>query len=89
MSISTVQPSNHHSYVVTKPGRGTQMIAKFVVGAAIVFSSLVGAAPAGAEPNSSGTEPNPFSSLTCDCQQMAPAPNPAEIERGILSAVAR
>jgi hypothetical protein len=65
------------------------MIRRMLASAAIVLGSLaVGVAPASAEPNSDGTQPNPFSSLTCNCQE-APAGGPAleaEIGRGIRSA---
>jgi hypothetical protein len=42
-----------------------QMITKIMVSAAIVFGSfVVGAAPATADANSAGTNPNPFSTLS-------------------------
>jgi hypothetical protein len=68
------------------------MITKMVLGIGIVLSSLVlflGAAPAGAEPNSS-PDPNPFGSLTCNCQPTAPAGDPgetADVNQGILAGV--
>ena len=63
------------------------MITKMVVSAAIVLGALgLGAAPAGADPNQSGTDPNPFGSLTCNCQETTPPGGPAltgELNRGI------
>jgi hypothetical protein len=48
------------------------MITKLLVGAAIVVSALVvGSAPADAAPSTSGSDPNPFGSLTCNCQEPA------------------
>jgi hypothetical protein len=65
------------------------MIRKMLVSTAIVIGSFaVGVAPANAEPNPNGTQPNPFSSLTCNCQEPAPAGSSdraAQIERGIRS----
>jgi hypothetical protein len=64
-----------------------QVITKILVSAAIAVGSLVGAAaPASAGPNPSGTEPNPFSALSCSCRETAPPGNPAlteEMEKGI------
>jgi hypothetical protein len=63
------------------------MITKMLVSDAIVLGSLVvGAAPASADPNQSDTQPNPFGSLTCSCQETTPAGGPAltaELDRGI------
>jgi hypothetical protein len=65
------------------------MIRKLLVSAAIVISSFaVGVAPASADPNRNGTQPNPFNSLTCNCQETAPAGSSdlaAQIDRGIRS----
>ena len=65
-------------------------ITKIVVGAAIVLGSYVAvAAPANADPNPSGTQPNPFAGLTCNCKT-APAGGPvqtAELDRGIRTAL--
>ena len=66
-------------------------ITKMLVGAAVVLGSCVaGAAPASADPNPSGTQPNPFTGLTCNCQQTdkggGPAPT-AELDRGIRTAL--
>jgi hypothetical protein len=61
------------------------MITKMLVSAAILGSVVVGAAPANAEPNQSGADPNPFGSLSCNCQQTTP-PGPSvsqELDRGI------
>ena len=64
-----------------------QMITKIIVSAAIVLGSLVvRAAPASADANSAGTNPNPFSTLSCNCRETAPTGSPAlleEIARGI------
>jgi len=68
------------------------MITKMVLGIGIVLSSLVlflGAAPAGAEPNSSN-DPNPFGGLSCNCQPAAPDSDPAlaaEVNQGIVAGV--
>ena len=63
------------------------MITKMLVSAAIVVGSLVvGAAPASADSNPS--DPNPFGSLTCSCQETAPTGGPAlrqELDRGIAA----
>ncbi len=62
-------------------------ITKMLVSAAIVLGfGVVGAAPAGAEPNTVGTAPNPFGTLGCSCQETAPAGSPLlreEIDRGL------
>ncbi|MDT7569707.1 MAG: hypothetical protein QOG76_8331 [Pseudonocardiales bacterium] len=62
-----------------------QVITKLVASAAIA-SYIGGAAPAGADPNSIDTAPNPFGGLSCSCRETAPPGSPAlrqEIERGI------
>jgi hypothetical protein len=70
------------------------MFTRMLIGIAIALSSLVlilGAAPAGADPNSS-IEPNPFGNLTCNCQQTTPADGPAltaELDRGIQAGASR
>jgi hypothetical protein len=68
------------------------MITKMLVSTAIVLASLVvGAAPASADPNQNDTNPNPFSSLTCSCQETTPAGGPAlsaELDRGLQKALA-
>jgi hypothetical protein len=68
------------------------MITK-MLGTAIVLGSLVlGAGPANAEPGPSGANPNPFGGLTCNCQETAPAGDPAqlgELERGLRGGLAR
>ena len=65
----------------------TVLIAKTLIGAAgVVGFCLVGAAPAGADPDPSGTHPNPFGGLSCDCRETTPdnaALRDAEIHRGI------
>jgi hypothetical protein len=68
------------------------MITKVVAGAAIfVGLSVLGAAPAGADPNQSHPtpSPNPFAGLTCNCHQAAPTggPNVPELERGLQAAI--
>jgi hypothetical protein len=64
-----------------------QMITKILAGAAIAFGLWVeGATPASADPNSVGTDPNPFNGLSCNCRETAPAGSPElreEIDRGI------
>jgi hypothetical protein len=61
---------------------------KTLIGAAIVLGScVVGAAPASADPDPASTGFSPFSALSCDCRETAPADSPAlreeEIHRGI------
>ena len=64
-----------------------QLITKILVSAAIALGSwVVGAAPANADENPIGTEPNPFGALGCSCREIAPPGGPApgaEMERGI------
>jgi len=64
-----------------------KVITKILVSAAIALGCWVGgAAPASADPNSTGTAANPFGGLTCSCQETAPPGSPAlreEINRGI------
>ena len=63
------------------------VITKLLVGAAIALGScVVAAAPAGADSNPIGPDPNPFSALSCGCRETAPAGSPAvrdEIDRGL------
>jgi hypothetical protein len=63
------------------------LVTKMLVSAAIVLGSgVVGAAPASADPNPSDTHPSPFASLSCDCQETAPASGlvlSQQIDRGI------
>ena len=67
------------------------VITKTLAGAAVILGScVVGAAPANADPNPSGTQPNPFAGLTCSCQPKAPTGSavPAgELDRGIRKAL--
>jgi hypothetical protein len=64
-----------------------RVITKIPVSAAVAVGSHVGgAAPASADTNSIGTDPNPFAALSCSCRETAPAGSPAfwdEIERGL------
>jgi hypothetical protein len=66
------------------------LLTNLLVGAAVVVGSSVAAAtPAGADPNPSGTQPNPFAGLTCNCQQATRTGGPAtiaELNRGINAA---
>jgi hypothetical protein len=71
-----------------------RLATKMLVSAAIVLGpGLWGAAPASADRNSMGTDPNPFGTLSCSCPKSAPADGPAltgDIDRGLregLSAV--
>jgi hypothetical protein len=61
------------------------MVTKILVGAAIALTTYVGGtAPAHGEPNPLGTDPNPFSALSRNCQQTTPAGDAREeIDRGI------
>jgi hypothetical protein len=69
----------------TNPHR--RAITKILVGAAIAFGAgLAGAAPAAADPNSISTDPSPYGTFGCNCQETAPAHSPQlseEINRGI------
>jgi hypothetical protein len=69
------------------------MITKAVASAAIfVGLSLVGAAPAGADPSKLGPtpNPNPFAGLTSHGQQHAPSAvtNFGDVDRGLRAALA-
>jgi len=70
------------------------MFTRMFIGIAIALGSFVlilGAAPAGADPNSS-IDPNPFGNLICNCQQTTPADGPAvtaELDRGIQEGASR
>jgi hypothetical protein len=61
------------------------MITKILVSAGITLGSIVGAATAGADPNPSGNQPNPFGSLTSSSHETAPvgAGVREELHRGI------
>jgi hypothetical protein len=62
----------------------SHLVTNLLVGAAIAL-----AAPAGADPNPSSAQPNPFAGLTCNCQQTARTGGPAttaELDRGISNA---
>jgi hypothetical protein len=63
-----------------------RLMTKALVSTAIAFAACVGvAAPANADANSVGAAPNPFSTLSCNCQH-APAGSPVpreNIDRGI------
>ncbi|OBJ48945.1 hypothetical protein [Mycobacterium sp. 1423905.2] len=66
------------------------MITKVLVSAAMTLGVFaLGAAPASAEPDLAGPHNSPFGGLTCDCQGAVPAksPSPAEIDRGIWTAL--
>lgn len=64
-----------------------RVITKLLVSGAIALGScVVAAAPAGADQNPIGPDPNPFSTLSCGCQETAPAASPVvrgEIDRGL------
>jgi hypothetical protein len=66
-----------------------QVITKVLASAAVLLGFCVwGAAPAGAAPSQAGTEPNPFSTLSCSCRAAAPAggaPLKDQIDRGIAA----
>ena len=69
-----------------------QVITKILVSEAIALGSWVaGAAPASADANPIGTDPNPFGALGCSCRETAPPGSPAlreEMERGIRAGLA-
>jgi hypothetical protein len=61
-----------------------KVITKILVSAAVV--GVAGAAPAGADPHPVGTDPNLFSTLSCNCRETPRADSQArrdEIDRGI------
>jgi hypothetical protein len=62
------------------------VITKILVSTAIALGlGVAGATPASADPNAVGTDPNPFGTIRCSCQETAPADSPAlrdEINRG-------
>lgn len=64
-----------------------KVITTMLVGGAVALGSgVVGAAPASAAPNTIGPNPNPFSTLGCNCGETASAGSPAlrdEIARGL------
>jgi hypothetical protein len=64
-----------------------KVITKLLIGAAIAIGAgVVGAAPASAEPNVVGGEPNPYGTLGCNCRETAPPGSPdrmQEIDRGL------
>ena len=67
------------------------VITKILVSAAIALGSCVGlAAPASADTNPIGTDPNPFGALSCSCQTPASVTSPDvtdQINRGIQDAL--
>ena len=69
------------------PEQSRKVIAKILVTAAIAVGfGVVGAAPASADPNAAGIDPNPFGTLGCSCRDSAPAGSPQardDIDRGI------
>jgi hypothetical protein len=71
--------------------RHHQVITKILVSAAIAVGSYVGlAAPASADTNTIGTNPNPFGALSCNCQTPASVTSPDvtdQINRGIRDAL--
>jgi hypothetical protein len=66
---------------------GHQVIMKMLVSGAIALGVWVGvAAPASADANSVGANPNQFGALRCSCQEAASPGSPAlteEMKRGI------
>jgi hypothetical protein len=64
-----------------------QVITKILVSGAIALGVWVGiAAPASADANSGGANPNQFGALSCSCQETASPAGPAlteEMKRGI------
>jgi hypothetical protein len=62
-----------------------------ISGAIVLGSCVVGAAPASADTNPGGDDPNPFSSLSCSCRDTTPPGSPAamqeELQRGIQGAL--
>src|ERR1700745_3010127 len=69
------------------PEQSRKVIAKILVSAAIALGfGVLGAAPASANPDTAGTDPNPFGTLGCNCRESAPAGSAQareDIDRGI------
>jgi hypothetical protein len=66
------------------------MITKMLASAAILGSLVAGGTPASADPDQN--DPNPFGTLSCNCQQPTPAGGPAvsqELDRGIQAGLSR
>jgi hypothetical protein len=65
------------------------LFTNLLVGAAVVLGCCVAAAPANADPNPSGTQPNPFAGLTCSCQTapVGGTATTAELDRGMRAAL--
>jgi hypothetical protein len=67
--------------------RNQQIIMKILVSAGVALVLWVeSVVPAIADPDSGGTDPNPFGGIDCSCQEKYPARSPqqrAEIDRGI------
>ena len=67
-----------------------QMIGKVLIGASMAVIAVGLAAPASADTNPNGTDPNPFGALSCSCQTPASvtSPNVADqINQGIQDAL--
>ncbi len=61
-------------------------IAKMLGGLATAAGLVAGTAPAHADPDAAGADPNPFATLHCGCREVAPADSADprdEIKRGI------
>jgi hypothetical protein len=60
---------------------------KILVSAAIALAAgIAGAAPAAADPNAIGLDPNPFGTLGCNCRGTVPSDGPQlrqQINRGM------
>jgi hypothetical protein len=81
-------PKGHDAMsIANSKRRYHKVIMTMLVGAAIgLGSGVIGAAPASAAPNTIGPNPNPFSTLGCNCGETAPAGSPTlrdEIARGL------
>jgi hypothetical protein len=73
---------------IATPAGITKILAS---GAVALGAWVVAAAPAGADPNSYGADPSPFSSLTCSSQVTAPPAGLAaseDLNRGIRDGLA-
>jgi hypothetical protein len=90
-AIGFVDPTVRAPMTNVAKYRHRHVITKLLVAGAIAVGSCVGAAaPASADPNSYGTDPNPFGALSCSCQESAPPGGPAstaELNRGIRTGV--
>jgi len=82
--------NNSHQTRRDSPQLATDFAMICTAATIILGSYVLGAAPAGADTNPGGDDPNPFTSLGCGCQDTTPHDSPAlmqELQRGIQAAL--